>query len=356
VSEEEWQAFLDDYITPRFEEGLTVVDGAGQYWSRSGSFVREHTKIVILMYRDTSSAHDSIEYIRSAYCRLFDQESVLRIDQRVKVSFEAEAPSTRTREMGILENRAITESSGLARSLRERTLLWTHNDSGGAPRLFAVGKGGQDFGVVHIRGAQAVDWEDMCSVLIDGEPYLLIADVGDNRAARDYCTLYLVKEPAAPGKGQETTVDVERQMTFVYEDGPCDCESVAMDGATRTVYLVGKSWGWSCDVYALPWTDATSSDPAIARVVSSLGLPMTVAMDFSPDMRSAVILTYGDAYLYRREPGDTWAEAFARDPEMIPMPKREQGESICFGTDGLRLYLTSEKLPAPLWEVNVPEE
>jgi hypothetical protein len=35
------------------------------------------------------------------------------------------------------------------------------------------------------------------------------------------------------------------------------------------------------------------------------------------------------------------------------MPRRRQGESICYGPDGKTLYLTSEQLPTPLWEVPV---
>ena len=40
----------------------------------------------------------------------------------------------------------------------------------------------------------------------------------------------------------------------------------------------------------------------------------------------------------------------------IGMPLRIQGESICYGPDGKTLYLTSEKLPTPLWEVPVVDK
>jgi len=54
------------------------------------------------------------------------------------------------------------------------------------------------------------------------------------------------------------------------------------------------------------------------------------------------------AYQYTREGEEGWAEAFARPGHRIPLPLRQQGESICFGADGKTLYLTSEKLPTPL--------
>ena len=76
-------------------------------------------------------------------------------------------------------------------------------------------------------------------------------------------------------------------------------------------------------------------------------------MDISPDGLRAVVLTYGNAYEYVRGPKETWAEGFGREPRVIKMPRRAQGESICYGHDGTTLYLTSEKLPTPLLEVPI---
>ncbi len=33
------------------------------------------------------------------------------------------------------------------------------------------------------------------------------------------------------------------------------------------------------------------------------------------------------------------------------MPKRDKGEGVCYGADGMTLYLTSEGPGPPLWEV-----
>jgi len=88
-----------------------------------------------------------------------------------------------------------------------------------------------------------------------------------------------------------------------------------------------------------------------AKKVANLHLPTATAMDISPDGMRAVILTYDHAYEYTRQPDETWERAFSRKPRCIIMPPRIQGESICYGPDGKTLYLTSEKLPTPLWEV-----
>jgi hypothetical protein len=87
VSDAEWRQFLDREITPCFPDGLTVVTGDGQFRNADGAIIQERSIILILLYpvevRRESSAR--IEYIREAYKRAFQQESVLRVDDRLPV-------------------------------------------------------------------------------------------------------------------------------------------------------------------------------------------------------------------------------------------------------------------------------
>jgi hypothetical protein len=82
VTVAEWEAFLDAEITPRFPEGLTVLDGAGQWQEADGDIIEEHSKVVLLLYPRTAQAesHAEIEAIRAAYEQVFGQEAVLRSD------------------------------------------------------------------------------------------------------------------------------------------------------------------------------------------------------------------------------------------------------------------------------------
>ena len=88
VTEEEFQQFLAEHITPRFPDGLTVVTGLGQFRNASGDIIQERSKLVILLYPpDQTHASKRIERIREEYKTLFQQESVLRADSRECVSF-----------------------------------------------------------------------------------------------------------------------------------------------------------------------------------------------------------------------------------------------------------------------------
>ena len=92
VTSEEWKRFVDEEVTPRFPDGLTVVDAAGQFRMSSGEIAHEKSRMLILLYKkkDRQNSGAGIEAIRKAYCKKFDQESVMRVDlkQPVEVSFE----------------------------------------------------------------------------------------------------------------------------------------------------------------------------------------------------------------------------------------------------------------------------
>jgi hypothetical protein len=82
VSDQEFSAFLDAEITPRFPDGLTLISGLGQYRGADGKLTKERSMQLILLY-PKSSAVDSgakIEEIRQLYEQKFHQESVLRAD------------------------------------------------------------------------------------------------------------------------------------------------------------------------------------------------------------------------------------------------------------------------------------
>jgi Protein of unknown function (DUF3574) len=85
VSQLEWQKFLNCVITPRFKEGLTVIDSYGQYLNNSGRLTTEKTKLVILIYSNSPTKNKLIEEVIASYKQTFQQESVLRVTSSVKV-------------------------------------------------------------------------------------------------------------------------------------------------------------------------------------------------------------------------------------------------------------------------------
>jgi len=256
------------------------------------------------------------------------------------------------RTVATLADKKINESSGLAASRRTDGVFWTHNDSGDGPVIYAFNRKGESLATCRVTGASARDWEDMASFTVDGKDCLLLADIGDNASRREFVTLYIVPEPPAGPQPKGAIADVPAAITIrvKYPDGPQDCESVAVDPTAKAIYLITKT---KSNVYELPLPASQPKDVLTATKLCKVAVAWATAMDISPDGRRAVVLTYGDAHEFVRADGETWAQAFARAGRKIAMPKRRQGESICYGRDGRTLYLTSEKLPTPLIEVPV---
>jgi hypothetical protein len=258
-----------------------------------------------------------------------------------------------------LANKTIDESSGLIAS-RHPGCLWTHNDSGDVARLYLTDLQGRDRGSCLLADTLAFDWEDLAAFEENGKRYLVAADTGNNVRASAVQMLHVVEEPPLDKDGRVATPDVKVLQTihFSYEDDYRDCEAVAIDPADKTILLVSKEFGPNANVYRLPWPTAEASKSRtalVARKIATLPLLLATAMDISPDGRRAIVLTYLNAYEYTHRSGEDWAATFARPAREIPMPVRVQGESICYGRDGKTLYLTSEKLPTPLWEVPVAD-
>jgi hypothetical protein len=91
VSDLDWQKFVDDVVTPRFPDGLTVLDADGQWRGKDGSIAREESKVIVLLYprNQRKAMNTKIEEIRSEYKKRFAQEAVMRIDvtRSVEVTF-----------------------------------------------------------------------------------------------------------------------------------------------------------------------------------------------------------------------------------------------------------------------------
>ena len=88
VSEQSWRDFLDREVTPRFPDGLSVIDVYGQWQSR-GQAVPERlrSKMLVIDYPDTAENRAKVEAIRTAWKQRTGDQSVLRVTQPAKVSF-----------------------------------------------------------------------------------------------------------------------------------------------------------------------------------------------------------------------------------------------------------------------------
>ncbi len=86
VSDEDFRRFVDEEVTPRFPDGLTVFDAAGQWRGRDG-LVREPTKVLRLVLAGRPGEAEKAQAVAEAYKARFNQEAVMTLRTPVCVSF-----------------------------------------------------------------------------------------------------------------------------------------------------------------------------------------------------------------------------------------------------------------------------
>lgn len=87
VTPKEFQAFVDEELTPRFPSGLTVLDGGGQWKGDENRLIREASKVVVLVLPNRLEASLKLNEVRRAYKARFKQESVMLVTQAACVDF-----------------------------------------------------------------------------------------------------------------------------------------------------------------------------------------------------------------------------------------------------------------------------
>lgn len=268
---------------------------------------------------------------------------------------------------GLVRDARIREISGIAASRRHAELLWVHNDSGHPAQVHAIDTRGRHRAVLDIEGVEGRDFEDIAAFELDGTAYLLIADTGDNGGVRTEVELVVLAEPA---RIEDTRVSPAWTQRFRWPDGARDVEAVAVDTAAREVLLISKR-RVPAELLTLPLGPAAGLQTARLRgelagieqptPAEMAGNPrfgryrgQITAADLSADGRRLAVLNYRMAYVYERAAAESWAEAVSRAPQPLPFGWLAQAEAIAFDADGRRLWITSERLPAPLIDIPAP--
>jgi hypothetical protein len=87
VSQEEWEMFLADTVTPRFPDGLTVLRASGQWRGAGDQPEQEPSRVVEIVYDDSPDARRRLDEIVAIYKNRFQQESVMVARSRGEVCF-----------------------------------------------------------------------------------------------------------------------------------------------------------------------------------------------------------------------------------------------------------------------------
>ena len=188
-------------------------------------------------------------------------------------------------EVGRIQSKRINEASGMAFSYKTDDAFWVHNDSGDGPNLYLINKSGALLTLGQVSGATSADWEDMASFVVDDKSYLIIGDFGDNGRSRDTYRLYIIEEPTYnPNGSNASSYPILRTITYQYDNGSQNCESIGVDVSLGKIILFSKSHDNEVRyVYELPLSVESGSETKTAVRIASLSSDDTTAMDISND-------------------------------------------------------------------------
>ena len=170
--------------------------------------------------------------------------------------------------------RQIRESSGVAVSREHAGVLWSHNDSGNDPILYAIDIQGRLLASFEVGNASLRDWEDVslspCPVSLSVQKdCLYLGDIGDNQRRRSSYAIYIIPEPD-PFLADSTRVGriaEIRSVDFVYPDEPHDAEAMAVS-SDGDVTIVTKGRNGLVQMFVL-------TRDAVARAIET-GLQVTI--------------------------------------------------------------------------------
>lgn len=241
----------------------------------------------------------------------------------------------------------ITEASGLAVSRDNAGVVWTHNDSGGAASLYALGRRGELRATLPLSGAVNVDWEDMAigPGPAGGPDWLYAADIGDNDAVRPSVRVYRVAEPDLAGVARGTLLApaVSGSVELVYPDGQRDAEALIVDPKNNDLYVITKREQRS-RVYRAR-APSFAGETVTLKYLRSLDYGEVVGADVCWDGRTVLVKRYFELDAYH---GRSVASALAGKPSSRKLDLEPQGESVAVDAKCRGYYTLSEGAGQPL--------
>jgi hypothetical protein len=256
----------------------------------------------------------------------------------------------RTPEPTVASN-AVTELSGLAASRTNAGVWWGHNDSGNAPKVFAIGDNGANLAEFTLKGATNIDWEDIAvgPGPAPGVSYVYVGDIGGNISPRNSVVLYRFPEPTVGATQPFVAQPIAAfdTLTFTYPNNEThDAEALIADPATGDLFVFTKDFSGTAQIFRAA-APLGSGELLPAGTVSLGPLHAITGADVTAAGDVVALRSYWTVFLYPRPAGAPLTDAFgqpvcsgATPAASFTNPPSPQLESIAFTPDG-RGYVTA---------------
>jgi hypothetical protein len=260
------------------------------------------------------------------------------------------------RELGKVKPKELVEISGIAASRSNLGVLWVSND-GDSGWLYAIRTSGKLAAAVKVPG-RVVDTEEIAIGVgpKTGTDYIYVGDIGDNDSRRFEVAVIRFPEPSVNG-GASVSIDAAASEVFrlTYPDGAHDAEALFIDPTTGTLYVVTKE-ARGARLYEIAGDELRAGERSILRFAADIEADNVSAGAISADGSQVLLRREDQGWLWRRQLGQSLAEALQAPPQSVRVLGRRQGkngEAISFRPDGACYYTLSEGKKQSICEFDI---
>ena len=258
-------------------------------------------------------------------------------------------------DLGEIENDDIQEASGIVASLTNDNVIWTHNDSGDSNRIFAMNTQGKHLGEYFLNDSQNRDWEDIAigPGPEEGLHYLYVGDIGDNFSENDIKHIYRVIEPKLNSSSNFNSIQLDgiESISFQYEDGNRDAETLIIDPLTKDIIIISKREATAVHIYSIPFPQDTDTILTANLIMTKDFYPndnfatsqWIVGGDISHDGKEILVKSYTDIFYFSRTSNQSFYDALNNEEIKFPYITEPQGEAICWDANISGYYTLSEE-------------
>lgn len=258
-------------------------------------------------------------------------------------------------DFGEIESDDIQEASGIVASLTNDNVIWTHNDSGDSNRIFAMNTQGKHIGEYFLNDSQNRDWEDIAigPGPEEGLHYLYVGDIGDNFSENDIKHIYRVIEPQLDHSSNSNSIQLDgvESISFQYEDGNRDAETLIIDPLTKDIIIISKREETAVHIYSLSFPQETDTILTANLIMTKDFYPndnfvtsqWIVGGDISHDGKEILVKSYNDVFYFSRKSNQSFYDALNNEEVKFPYITEPQGEAICWDANISGYYTLSEE-------------
>jgi hypothetical protein len=259
-------------------------------------------------------------------------------------------------EWGHVSFGSLDEASGLAVSIRNPGVVWSHNDDGNDGRLFAFRTNGTGLARYNMNASfgSTGDIEDMAvgPGPVAGNQYLYVADIGGGDSVRNTVRIVRIPEPVVPPLTQSgpPVLDFAGVQVFTLQYPTFffwDAEGMLVDPLTSDLYIFTKFNNVSY-VYRANLNNAAAGSTNMLELLLTVPFNEVSGAAISHDGSQIALRNEYTAQIWLRCPGETVSNALTRAGQTIPVMNlnaEPNGEAIAFLPNG-RGYLTTTDSPS----------